>query len=321
MPIAAGRRVGRYEILSAIGAGGMGEVYRARDSRLGREVALKVLPPEHSSDPDRRLRFRREAQALAALSHPNILALHDADSSDGTAYASFELLEGETLREKLERGPVRARKVAEWGAQVCRGLAAAHARGIVHRDLKPENLAFAADGSIKILDFGLARWTEAGDGAAPETNGPRTATQAGALLGTAGYMSPEQVRGRPADARSDLWSVGAVLYEMLTGRRAFEGPTAADTISAVLHRDPPETTSGSEPVPSGLERIVRRCLEKEPDDRFQTARDLGFALERLSGSSVSSSSSPAAAVPAPRRPWILAGAVALLTIYLVDRPR
>src|SRR5262245_29086626 len=246
MPIAMGRRLGPYEILSPIGAGGMGEVYRARDPRLGREVALKVLAPEHSSDPERLRRFRREAQALAALSHPNILALHDADSSDGTSYAIFELLEGETLRHRLERGPVPVRKVAEWGAQICRGLAAAHARGIVHRDLKPENLAFGADGSIKILDFGVARLAD-GEDVADEAREKRTTTQAGALLGTVGYMSPEQVRGGPADARSDIFSVGAILYEMLAGRRAFDGPTAADTISAVLHRDPPETAAGRQP--------------------------------------------------------------------------
>jgi eukaryotic-like serine/threonine-protein kinase len=310
MPIAAGRRMGPYEVLSAIGAGGMGEVYRARDPRLGRDVALKVLPREHSGDPDRLRRFRREAQVLAALSHPNILALHDAGSSDGTAYAIFELLEDETLRQKLDRGPVAPRKVVEWGAQICRGLAAAHVRGIVHCDLKPENLAFAADGSIKILDFGLARLTDTAHQAGLETKTTRTATQAGVVLGTAGYMSPEQARGRLPDARSDLFAVGAMLYEMITGRRAFDGPTAADTISAVLHRDPPEATRGSEPVPAGLERIVRRCLEKDPDDRFQTARDLGFALERLSGSSASWV--PVPVVSESRRPWTRAGVAAVL---------
>ena len=302
MPIAAGRRVGPYEVLSAIGVGGMGEVYRARDSRLGREVALKVLPREHSSDPGRVRRFRREARALAALSHPNILALYDAGRSDGTAYACFELLDGETLREKLERGPLSPRKVVEWGTEVCRGLAAAHARGIVHRDLKPENLAFAADGSIKILDFGLASVANTDDGTGGwDTNGTRTATQAGAFLGTPGYMSPEQVRGRSADARSDIFALGAVLYEMLTGQRAFDGATAADTISAVLLCDPSEAAACGGSMPAELERVVRRCLEKEPGDRFQTARDLAFALESLSG----------APVGAPR-PWLLAGGAALL---------
>jgi serine/threonine protein kinase len=300
MVITAGRRVGPYELISVLGAGGMGEVYRARDSRLGRHVALKVLPREHAGDPRRRRRFRREARALAALSHPNILALYDAGRSDGTAYACFELLEGETLREKLERGPLSPRRVSEWGTAVCRGLAAAHARGIVHRDLKPENLALTADGSIKILDFGLARFAGSdAEGAAPRRT--RTATEPGVLLGTPGYMSPEQVRGQPADARSDLFSVGAVLYEMLTGRRAFEGATAADTISAVLLRDPPEAATGGVSVPPELERVVRRCLEKEPDDRFQTARDLAFALESLSGGTVG-----------PSSPWLLAGGAALL---------
>jgi serine/threonine protein kinase len=257
----------------------MGEVYRARDSRLGREVALKVANSSGAGD-DRRRRFEREARAVAAVSHPNILALHDVGSDDGVSYAVFELLEGETLRQRLDRGAVPARKTVEWGVQICRGLAAAHARGIVHRDLKPENLAFGAEGGIKILDFGLAR-QESEDGPLPAES--RTATAAGVLLGTVGYMSPEQVRGRPADGRSDLFSLGIILYEMVTGRRAFDGPTAADTIVAVLHHEPPGI-SATESIPNGLERIVRRCLEKDPDDRFQTARDLGFALESLSGS-------------------------------------
>src|SRR5262245_13357876 len=313
MPIAAGRRMGPYEVLDALGAGGMGEVYRARDPRLDREVALEVAPRGHSSDPDRLRRFRREAKALAALSHPNILAVHDADWSDGTAYAVFELLEGETLRQRLDRGPLPARKVVAWGAQICRGLGAAHARGIVHRDLKPENLAFAADGSIKILDFGLARFADAPGETGPRPKEGSTATQAGVVLGTSGYMSPEQARGLPPDARSDLFAVGAILYEMLAGRRAFEGPTAADTISDVLHRDPPAATAGPEPVPVCLERIVRRCLEKDPDDRFQTARDLAFALESLCGSAGSElhrrarSGSPRGLVREIRRHHVLHG--------------
>ncbi len=310
MPIAAGRRLGPYEVVSPLGAGGMGEVYRARDTRLGRDVALKILPTEYSLDGDRRRRFAREARAVAALSHPNILALHDVGSEDGVSYVVFEMLAGETLRHWLERGPVPTRKAVEWGVQICRGLTAAHACGIVHRDLKPENLAFAGDGTIRILDFGLARINEPADATGGETAETRTTTGAGILLGTAGYMAPEQARGRPADARSDIFSVGAILYEMVSGRRAFDGATNADTIAAVLHHDPPEMASSrSEAVPGGLERIVRRCLEKEPDDRFQTARDLAFALESLSGSA------PKGALPATtssRRQWVLADAAALV---------
>jgi eukaryotic-like serine/threonine-protein kinase len=282
MALRRGRRIGPYEVVSAVGAGGMGEVYRARDRRLGRDVALKVLSLEQAADPDRRRRFEREARALAALSHPNVVALFDAGSSDGTAYAVFELLEGETLRQRLERGPIPARKAADYAAQVCRGLAAAHAAGIVHRDLKPENLAFAADGTIKILDFGLARLA----GAAGESQDgvPTMRTAVGIVMGTTDYLSPEQARGSSADARSDIFVLGAILYEMLAGRRAFEAATAADTISAVLHRDPPElATVAPEPVPAELARILRRCLEKEPEDRFQSARDLAFALEGQSG--------------------------------------
>jgi serine/threonine protein kinase len=312
MPIAPGARLGPYEVLSPIGAGGMGEVYRARDPRLDRDVALKVLPAEHSRDPDRLRRFERETRALAALSHPNILALHDAGSADGVCYAIFELLEGESLRQKLDRGPLPVRKAVEWGAQVCAGLAAAHGRGIVHRDLKPDNLAFATDGAIKILDFGLARLNEPVDSRRRSSRPKHTATQTPLVLGTAGYMSPEQARGLPADARSDLFSVGAIVYEMLTGRRAFEGATSADRISATLFRDPPEMVTGPEPVPGELDRIVRRCLEKEPQDRFQTARDLAFALQSLSGSS------PALALRTAVRPsrprWVLAAAAGLLLI-------
>jgi serine/threonine protein kinase len=308
MALAPGRQIGPYEVLSLVGAGGMGEVYRARDRRLGRDVALKVLPLEHAADPDRRRRFDREARALAALSHPNVLALHDAGSADGTAYAVFELVEGETLRRRLERGPLPARKAAEYGAQICRGLAAAHARGIVHRDLKPENLAFAADGTIKILVFGLARLTGVAD--EDRSAAPTTRTAVGIVMGTTAYLAPEQARGGPADARSDIFVVGAILYEMVAGRRAFGGATPADTIAAVLNRDPPELTAqAQEPLPTGLVRIVRRCLEKDPDDRFQSARDLAFALEGLSGFAPPV---PAWSVPdGPPRSWLSGGALAI----------
>jgi eukaryotic-like serine/threonine-protein kinase len=284
MPIASGRRLGPYEVVAPLGAGGMGEVYRARDRRLGRDVALKVLPPDRSHDPDRLRRFEREARAVAGLDHPHILALHDLGFEDGVSYIVFELLEGHTLRQRLESGAPPRRKCVEWGVQICRGLAAAHASGIVHRDLKPENLWLAADGRVKILDFGLARLTGPPDEVKGGTEADtRTATDAGLVVGTVGYMSPEQVRGQTGDARSDIFSLGVVLYEMLTGRRAFQAATPADTMAAILHHDPPEIVSRAGPVPPGLDRVVRRCLEKEPDERFQTALDLAFALENQSG--------------------------------------
>jgi Tol biopolymer transport system component len=283
--LSVGTRLGRYEVLSPLGAGGMGEVYRARDTRLGRDVALKILPEDRSSDPDRLRRFESEARAVASLNHPHILALHDVGTHDGVPYAVMELLEGRTLRRALERGPLPARKVVDYGVQICRGLAAAHERGVVHRDLKPENLFVSKDGQVKILDFGLAKLTgpvEAGD--TVDSRGP-TATEPGMVMGTAGYMSPEQARGRPADARSDLFSLGAILYEMLSGRRAFSGDTPADTLSAILNDDPNEIQPGSGAIPPGLESVVRRCLEKSPEERFQSPRDLAFALETLSTAS------------------------------------
>ena len=263
----------------------MGEVYRARDTRLGREVALKVLPADRASDPDRLRRFEQEARAVAALDHPHILALHDLGAEDGLSYVVFELVEGQTLRERLERGALPVRKCVEWGVQICRGLAAAHARGIVHRDLKPENVSVTADGRVKILDFGLAKLNAP---VAPEDlpgAQTRTATDAAMVVGTVGYMSPEQVRGQVVDARSDIFSLGAILYEMLTGRRAFQGATPADTVSAILHRDPPEMSAGSGSLPPGLEWVVRRCLEKDADERLQSAHDVALALEALSTTS------------------------------------
>jgi serine/threonine protein kinase len=235
MKLSAGSRLGPYEILAPLGAGGMGEVYRARDTRLGRDVAVKVLPERLALDADAVARFERESKAVAALSHPNILAIHDVGSSDGIAFAVTELLEGTTLRERLEGGAALPfRKCIEYGIQIAEGLAAAHERGIVHRDLKPENIFVTAEGRIKILDFGLAKAASTPDGS--ETNSPTVApeTDPGTVLGTVGYMAPEQVRGRAADHRSDIFSFGAVLYEMATGRRAFKGDSAVETMSAVL---------------------------------------------------------------------------------------
>jgi hypothetical protein len=290
----------------------MGEVYRARDTRLGRDVALKVLPADHSGDLDRLRRFEQEARAVAALNHPNILAVHDVGAEDGLRYVVFELLEGQTLRRRLERGPLPVRKSIEHTMQVCRGLAAAHAQGILHRDLKPENLFLTADGQVKILDFGLAKLTRPTEGAGLDEVETRTATDPRVLLGTVGYMSPEQVRGQRLDARSDIFSLGTILYEMLSGRRAFYGETSADTLSAILHRDPPELASRGERLPSGIERMVRRCLEKDAEERVQTARDLGFALEALSGPS-QAEDVPDAATPWQRR-WLQASGAALLLI-------
>ena len=281
-----GRRLGRYEILSPLGAGGMGEVYRARDSKLKRDVAVKVLPGYVSGDPEFLSRFEREANAVAALSHPNILSIFDFGNEDGVAFAVMELLEGKTLREMLEAGPISQRKAVDYAQQVARGLWAAHERGVVHRDLKPENLFVTRDGHVKILDFGLAKNVGR---AAPgkQTSAPTVSghTQPGTVMGTVGYMSPEQVRGLPADHRSDIFCLGAVLYEMLSGRRAFSGATAADTMSAILNAEPPELSGSGRKIPPGLDRIVRHCLEKNAEERFQSARDLAFALESVSQTS------------------------------------
>jgi eukaryotic-like serine/threonine-protein kinase len=258
----------------------MGEVYRARDLRLGREVAIKVLPAAYVSDPDRQDRFQREARAVAALNHPNIVALHDVGTDGNLPFLVSELLEGTTLRERLTPGePWPVRKALDVILPVAHALAAAHARGIVHRDLKPENVFVGSNGIVKILDFGLARLTESESTSHEATV---TGTEAGTVLGTVGYMAPEQVRGLPADHRADIFAFGAILYEMLAGRRAFAGDTAADTISAILTKEPPEMLDAAHALPAALERTVRRCLEKRPESRFQSASDLAFAIQALS---------------------------------------
>lgn len=281
--LASGSKLGPYEIQASIGAGGMGEVYRARDPRLGREVAIKILPSSFSSDRDRLQRFEQEARAAAALNHPNILAIYDIGSESGAPYVVSELLEGETLRDRLRSGPVNVRRAIEYSLQILRGLAAAHEKGITHRDLKPENIFLTNDGRVKILDFGLAKLTRpesSGDSADSPTM--QVATEPGLVMGTVGYMSPEQVRGKAADTRSDLFSFGAILYEMLSGKRAFHGDTPADTMSAILKEDPHELSETGRNVPPGLERIVNHCLEKNPAQRFQSASDVAFNLEALS---------------------------------------
>jgi Tol biopolymer transport system component/serine/threonine protein kinase len=317
--LAQGRHLGPYQILAPIGAGGMGEVYRARDPRLGRDVAVKVLREEVAADPERLRRFEREARAVAALNHPQILAVYDIGSEQGLAYVVFELLEGQTLRDLLKTGPLRARRVIDYGRQVCLGLAAAHARGIVHRDLKPENLFLTVDGQVKILDFGVAKLGGRAAGDDPAAlGGTDTATEPGHLIGTADYMSPEQARGQPADARSDLFGLGAILYEMLSGRRAFTGTTPADSIGAILHTDPPEI--GVDRAPPALERVVRRCLEKKPKDRFHSAHDLGLALETLCDPA---SSAPGVATRRRRQRLALAASVlataGALAVWLPSR--
>ncbi|HEY3123969.1 MAG TPA: protein kinase [Thermoanaerobaculia bacterium] len=302
MSIAPGTRLGPYEILSPLGAGGMGEVYRARDTRLQREVAVKVLPAGFSADADRLRRFEQEARAASALNHPNILTIHDIGTVGRAPYVVSELLEGETLRQRLSEGSLSARKAVEYGIQIANGLAAAHEKGIVHRDLKPENLFVTADGRVKILDFGLAKLTRPEVPSTPLTEVPTSPaeTDAGVVLGTVGYMSPEQVRGQPADQRSDIFSFGAILYEMLTGQRAFRGISAADTMSAILKEEPEHSRVGSDVSPS-LEHILRRCLEKSPGERFQSARDLAFALQETS----SASASQPASLPVPRSRSVL----------------
>jgi Tol biopolymer transport system component len=265
----------------------MGEVYRARDTRLNRDVAIKILPASFSADPDRLQRFAQESRAAAALNHPNILSIFDIGEDRGTPFVVSELLEGETLRERLRNGPLSStRKAIEYAQQIARGLAAAHEKGIVHRDLKPENLFITQDGRVKILDFGLAKFTrpEMEDNDAPTM---QVATEAGMVMGTAGYMSPEQVRGKPADARSDIFAFGAILYEMLSGKRAFHGDSTADTMSAILKDDPPDLSETNRNISPALERMVLHCLEKNPAERFQSARDVAFNLEALTDVSTS----------------------------------
>jgi serine/threonine-protein kinase len=277
----ASSRLGPYEIIAPLGAGGMGEVYRARDTRLGREVAVKVLPQPLASDPDRRARFEREARAVAALSHPNILAIHDYGTQGAISYAVMELLEGETLRGRLAKGPLPWREAVEIGAAIADGLAAAHAKGIIHRDLKPENLFLTADGRVKILDFGLARMDPPADSQVETGPYVRAATDPGVVMGTAGYMSPEQVRGERVDARSDLFSFGCVLYEMVAGRRAFQRETAAETMTAILHEEPPEPATLGHPVPAELGRVIHQCLAKSPSHRLQSAHDLALGFRGM----------------------------------------
>ncbi len=306
-----GKTLSHYRIVEQIGAGGMGVVYRAHDETLRRDVAVKVLPPSFAKDPDRLRRFEQEARAAGALNHPNILAIHDFGEHEGSPYVVSELLEGRTLRDQMGGRALPVRKALEYGVQMARGLSAAHEKGIVHRDLKPENLFITSDGRVKILDFGIAKLTRpAGVEESRAETVVSTPTEAGTVLGTTGYMSPEQVRGETVDHRSDLFAMGAVIYEMLSGRRAFSGATSADTMSAILAHDPPSLSTLREEIPPDLDRTVRRCLEKSVRERSQSAWDLASELERLA--EVRS--------PAPRgglRRWLLPAAVGLGVAGLV----
>jgi eukaryotic-like serine/threonine-protein kinase len=321
MPLRSGTRLGVYEIVGILGAGGMGEVYRARDPRLGRDVAVKVLPPLLARDPSSMARFEREMKALASLSHPHIVAIHDIGTANDVAYAVTELLEGESLAGILERGALPIRKATEYGIQIARALAAAHERGIVHRDLKPANVFVTSDGHVKVLDFGLARTELAA--AASGMTATATGTSPGSVMGTVGYMAPEQARALRVDHRADIFAFGCVMYEMAAGRRAFQRDSAADTLSAILKEDPPPLSAAHAHVPPALERVIQRCLEKNPAERFQSARDLAFALEALSTGSGTSVGAPVSEAP-PRsrvRHTAIAAAAAALMIaaFLLGR--
>jgi eukaryotic-like serine/threonine-protein kinase len=318
MTLFSGTRLGPYEIVAPIGAGGMGEVWRARDTRIGREVAIKILPSAFALDGDRLRRFELEARAAGTLNHPNLVTIYDLGADDGAPFVAMELLEGETLREKMElngaavRLPIR--KAVDYSVQIANGLAAAHEKGIVHRDLKPENIFITKDGRAKILDFGLAKLKQGTDEGKTEARTAQRDTSPGTIVGTAGYMSPEQVRGQQVDHRSDIFSFGAILYEMLSGRRAFKGDSSVETMNAILKEEPPDLGAVDGSHPPAIDIVVRHCLEKNREERFQSARDLAFDLERISSVS---GSSPAVAVSRPYGRWIapaIAAAIALIAI-------
>ena len=317
--ITSGTKLGEYEVKSLLGSGGMGEVYRARDTRLGRDVAIKVLPSFLSADSDRLRRFEQEARAAAALNHPNILAVFQMGTYQGAPYLVSELLEGETLREQIKRGRLPIRKAIDYGVQIARGLAAAHEKGIVHRDLKPENLFVTKDGRLKILDFGLAKLTQRQSSSEHSAMTLTEGTEAGVVMGTVGYMSPEQVRGQAIDHRADIFAFGVILYEMLSGKRAFQKPTSPETMTAILNEDPPGISQVTANIPLAMQRVVHRCLEKNPEQRFQSASDLAFALDALSESGGSSHSATAAnLVTGWARRWkvIVSAAVIVLALSI-----
>ena len=341
MSLSPDSTLAHYTIISKIGAGGMGEVYRARDTRLDREVAIKLLPSEVANDSDRLQRFEQEARATSALNHPNILTVYDIGTHDGSPYIVAELLEGEELRDRLDAGMIPLRKVTDYAQQIVNGLSAAHEKGIIHRDLKPENLFITNDDRVKILDFGLAKLRpNPGEQNGSEDATRKAITNPGVVMGTVGYMSPEQVRGDKSDHRSDIFSFGTILHEMISGRRAFRRDTMAETMTAILREQPEELSTSNPNINPALERIVNRCLEKKPERRFHSAHDLGFALESLSAQSSSASSSGSGLTTQTsialigetnrskwreRLPWIVAGIsiVGLLSLlaFTLARPR
>jgi Tol biopolymer transport system component len=326
MALTSGTKLGPYEIVSPVGAGGMGEVYRARDTRLGRDVAIKVLPEALAHDGDRLRRFEQEARTIAALNHPNILGIHDIGAHDGAPFLVSEFLDGQTLREKLVSGPLPMRRAIEYARGIAEGLAAAHEKGIVHRDLKPENVFVTRDGRIKVLDFGLAKLVRPEENHETAVTLTRPATLPGMVMGTVGYMSPEQVRSEPIDPRSDIFSFGAVLYEMLTGKRAFKRETPAETMTAILREEPSALNDTGWQGPPDLQRILARCLEKSVERRFQSASDLAFAMESLSGTSAATAIGKS--VPQPKSsakrawlPWVVAAALLMGTaVWEMFRP-
>ncbi|HEY2471127.1 MAG TPA: protein kinase [Terracidiphilus sp.] len=329
MALHPGARLDTYEILGLLGAGGMGEVYRARDVALRREVAIKVLPAYVSQDPDRLRRFEQEAQAAAALNHPTILAIHQFGTFEGAPYLVSELLDGATLRQLMERGPISVRKTIEYAIQIAHGLAAAHERNIVHRDLKPENLFVVKDGRVKILDFGLAKLIQPQFVGDSDETTVTFGTEPGKVMGTVGYMSPEQIRGGTVDHRADIFAFGAILYEMLTGRRAFQRRTPAESMTAILNDEPPALSQSAQNIPPGLQRVIHRCLEKSPEQRFQSAADLAFAIESLTDSSgVSQPQREIDSRKSVRTKWVMASAVIsallvgafLLRYFHIGRP-
>lgn len=314
MALPSGTKLGPYEIQSPLGSGGMREVYRARDIRLERTVAIKILPESFSSDSSRLERFQHEARILSTLNHPNVLAIYDVGAQNGLHYLVSEFLDGHSLRQILVDGPIQRRKVVEYALQICKGLAAAHDKGIIHRDLKPDNIFITHDDRVKVLDFGLAKQvSSAAEGVTATVAVPTTP---GTVMGTVGYMSPEQVRGQQIDHRSDIFSFGAVLYEMMSGKRAFHGESSVETMNAILKEDVSETSVSGTQVSRGLDRIMRRCLEKRPEQRFQSASDLAFALEALgAGSSTSEAALPP--VSRSKKPSPSAIAAVLVAVAVV----
>src|SRR5262245_15077872 len=318
MSLSPGTRLGSYEILAPIGAGGMGEVYRAGDARLGRDVAIKVLPQETAMDPGRRQRFEQEARAASALNHPNILTIYDIGSTDGTVYIAMELVEGKTLREIVATGePLATRRLLDVAVQTAEGLAKAHAAGIVHRDLKPENLMVSKDGFVKILDFGLAKLTEplSQEASALPTAAP-SPTRPGTVMGTAGYMSPEQASGQNVDFRSDQFTLGSIVYEMASGKRAFQRRTGAETLVAIIREEPAPLSQAAPKAPAPVRWIVERCLAKDPEERYAStkdlARDLKSLRDHLSETSASGGLEPTEPIRLRRRGWAFPAALALL---------